>query len=153
MPETNRIADQLHRAFEGSAWHGPSLYEALAGVDAATAAARPIRDAHTIWELTLHVATWEDVVRRRMDGKAVMPTDEENFPKVSDTSESAWENTKQLLRNRHEELLSAVLRMSEARLTEQVPGKDYDYYHLLHGEAQHAIYHAGQIVLLKKART
>jgi hypothetical protein len=31
-----------------------------------------------------------------------------------------------------------------------VPGKDYTYAVMLHGAAQHVLYHAGQIALLKK---
>ena len=30
--------------------------------------ARPLSDAHNIWEIVLHIATWEDVVRRRLQG-------------------------------------------------------------------------------------
>ena len=33
----------------------------------------------------------------------------------------------------------------------RVPGKRYDFYHMLHGIAQHELYHAGQIAILKKA--
>ncbi len=150
MSETSRIADQLRRAFAGGAWHGPSVYEVLEDVDASTAAARPIRDAHTIWELTLHLATWEDVVRRRIGGAEVEPSDNENFPQASDAGEKAWGKTKKRLKDKHEDLLQALSQMPETRLTEQVPGKDHDFYHMLHGEVQHAIYHAGQIALLKK---
>jgi uncharacterized damage-inducible protein DinB len=150
MSETARIAEQLRRAFDTDAWHGPSVFEILDGVDAKTAAARPIPAAHSIWELVLHVAAWEDAVRRRMGGKPVTLNDEENFPKVSDTSEAAWENTKQTLRSKHEDLLQAISAMPEARLTEQVPGKDYDFYHMFHGEVQHALYHAGQMAILRK---
>ena len=35
MTEIERILDQLKRAYEGDAWHGPSVREALAGVTAA----------------------------------------------------------------------------------------------------------------------
>ncbi len=71
MTESVRLADQLRRAFEGNAWHGDSLLELLAGVDAKTAAAKPIKDAHSIWELVLHIAAWDDAVRRRTAGEAV----------------------------------------------------------------------------------
>ncbi len=54
-----RIADQLRRAFDGSAWHGPALLELLKDVDAATAAARPLPNVHSIWELVLHIAVWD----------------------------------------------------------------------------------------------
>jgi len=33
------------------------------------------------------------------------------------------------------------------------PGKRYDFYRMLHGIAQHELYHAGQIAILKKAQT
>jgi hypothetical protein len=48
MSESDHIADQLRRAFYGDAWHGDSLFEILAGVTAAQAAARPVKDAHSI---------------------------------------------------------------------------------------------------------
>lgn len=56
MREMQRIADQLRRAIDGGAWHGPSLSEALDGVKATQAAVRQIPSADSIWELTLHVA-------------------------------------------------------------------------------------------------
>ena len=44
--EINRLEEQLSRAFEGEAWHGPSVLESLAGVSAAQAASHPIAGAH-----------------------------------------------------------------------------------------------------------
>ena len=41
--------------------------------------------------------------------------------------------------------------MTEKRLSERVPGKDYDFRYMLAGAVQHAAYHGGQIALLKKA--
>jgi uncharacterized damage-inducible protein DinB len=152
MSETARIADQLNRAFAGDAWHGPALLEILASVDVATAAARPITQAHSIWELTLHVAAWDTAVLHRIGGKAASPTDEENFPKIKDASESAWRGAVATFQRRHQELLQAISDMPDSRLTERVPGEDYDFYFMLHGAVQHALYHAGQIVLLKRAQ-
>jgi uncharacterized damage-inducible protein DinB len=151
MSETIRIAEQLRYAFTGEAWHGPAVYEILADVNAATAASHPIPNAHSIWELTLHVAAWERVALRRMAGHAATLTDEENFPNVTETSEAAWAKAIQVLKNSHAELLTAVSSMPDARLNERVPGKDYDFYYMLHGVVQHALYHAGQMALLKKA--
>ena len=80
MTETVRLADQIRRAFEGNAWHGDSVLELLAGVDAKTAAAKPIKNAHSIWELLLHIAAWDDAVRRRTGGQAVELTDDAELP-------------------------------------------------------------------------
>jgi uncharacterized damage-inducible protein DinB len=153
MSETARIADQLRRAFSGDAWHGDSLLEILDGVNAAQAAARPIPHAHTIWELVLHIAAWDGAVRRRLGGEAVALPDEQNFPPVRDTSESAWRKTMEHLRRVHDELVQTVSEFPDTRLAAQVPGKEgahYNFYYMLHGVVQHELYHAGQIALLKK---
>ena len=153
MSETARIADQLRRAFSGDAWHGDSVLEILNGVTAAQAAARPIPHAHTIWELVLHIAAWDGAVRRRLAGEALELSDEQNFPPVKDTSESAWRKTLEHVRQVHDELVQAVSESPDTRLTEQVPGKQgahYNYYYMLHGVVQHELYHAGQVALLKK---
>ena len=150
IEEKSRIADQLKRAFDGDAWHGPAVLEVLEGVSARAAASKPISGAHSIWELVLHIAAWDGAIRRRMDGQALQLTDEQDFPPVNDTSEAAWNIALQNLTNRHADLVKEVLAMPDHRLTSQVPGKDYDFYHMLHGAAQHELYHAGQIALLKK---
>jgi len=155
MSETARLADQIHRAFEGEAWHGDSLLELLKGVNAATAAAKPIKNAHSIWELILHIAAWDDVVRLRTGGKAIMPTDEQNFPPVKDTSEAAWNKALEETKRTHNELVKAVAAFPDSRLQEQVPGKTqsyYNFFYMFSGIVQHELYHAGQIALLKKGK-
>jgi uncharacterized damage-inducible protein DinB len=153
MSETARLADQIRRAFEGEAWHGDSLLEILAGVNAKTAAARPIPNAHTIWELLLHIQVWDDASIRRAGGTAVQPTGEKDFPPVRDTREAAWQQTLASVKKTHEELVRTVAAFPDSRLQERVPGKSQDYYnfyYLFSGIVQHELYHAGQIALLKK---
>ena len=55
-----------------------------------SAAAHPIKNAHSIWELVLHIAAWDDVVRHHAFGKRAKLTAKQNFPPVEDTSEAAW---------------------------------------------------------------
>ena len=155
MSETARIADQLRRAFDGDAWHGDALLEILNGVTAPQAAARPIRDAHSIWELLLHITAWDDAVRRRLAGESVELPDEENFPPVLDSSEAAWQKAIAQAKRVHRELIDAVSAFPDERLAKKVPGKNsepdwYNFYYMLHGVVQHQLYHAGQIAMLKK---
>jgi len=154
MSQASFLADQIRRAFDGEAWHGDSALEILADVDAKTAAARPIPGAHSIWELVLHIAAWDDAVTRRTHGTAFMPTDEQNFPAVNDTSESAWQVAVERLKQTHSQLVNTVANFPDARLREQVPGKEpayYTFHYMFAGVVQHETYHAGQIALLKKA--
>jgi uncharacterized damage-inducible protein DinB len=153
--ETARIADQLRRAFDGEAWHGDSVVEILEDVTAKQAAARPIPNAHTIWELVLHIAAWDGAVLRRLSGVAVTLTEAENFPPVRDASESAWRSALTEMKHVHEKLVAAVATLPDSRLDDIVPGKEqegahYTFYYMLHGVVQHELYHAGQIALLKK---
>ncbi len=155
MTESSRLADQIRRAFEGEAWHGDSLLELLSDVDAKTASAHPVKDAHSIWELVLHIAAWDGAAVRHSQGKAVELTDEENFPSVKDTSEAAWKRAVADAKKTHDELVKAVAVFPDSRLSDQVPGKKekhYNYFYLFSGIVQHELYHAGQIALLKKFR-
>ncbi len=152
--QMSRLADQVRRAYEGEAWHGDSLLELLHGVTAEQAAARPMPDAHTIWELVLHIAAWDDAVTRRIAGQAVQLQGEDNFPPVRDTSEAAWRAAVEYATRTHKRLEEAVAAFPESRLGDEVPGKPepyYDFYYMFAGIVQHELYHAGQIALLKKA--
>lgn len=152
MTETHRINSQLKRAQEGEAWHGPSLRELLDGVTAEQAAAKPIPNAHSIWELVNHIIAWEQIVRRRLEGEVVSEVpDEMNFPPVNDPSETAWQATLQSLAASNRSLRESIKRIDDAKLEKTVPGEKYNNYFMLHGAIQHDLYHAGQIALLKKA--
>ena len=147
------IVDQLKRSFDGEAWHGPALMETLEGIDAKTAAARPIPTAHSIWELVLHLAAWERVVTRRIRGEKLTLSDEENFGHITSVNENAWREAVNTLRQNHHELINTVSSLPESKLSEPVPGKDYTLLFMLWGAVQHAAYHGGQIGLLKRSRS
>ncbi len=153
MSEVERIVDQLRRAYEGEAWHGPPLKEILAGITAEQAARRVVPNAHTVWELALHIAAWESIVRRRLAGEAVEATLEQDWPPVRDTSEAAWKKALADLEHGHLQLRQSIAALNDDQLKNKAPGKDYSLYGMLHGVIQHDLYHAGQIALLKKALT
>jgi uncharacterized damage-inducible protein DinB len=155
MKELERISDQYQRAFNGPAWHGPSVLALLEGVTAAQAAAHPVPGAHSIWELTLHIAAWESACLRRLNGDPAQLSGEEDWPSVDDTSEQSWNMTKQRLIHIHQQLLEAISSTDESRLDLPIIGeRDPEFssvYVTLHGGIQHDLYHAGQIAILKKA--
>ena len=153
MTEIDRILDQLQRAYEGPAWHGPSIKELLNGVTAAQAHQRPIANGHSIWELVHHIAVWEDVGRRRLAGDpAEVPlSSTEDWPPAEDLSEAAWEKSKAALERSHQALVEAISSVPESRLDEPILKDKSTVYVTLHGVIQHDLYHAGQIAILKKA--
>lgn len=155
MSEVERIRNQFERAFDGEAWHGPSVLSLLEGVTAAQAAAHPIPGAHSIWELTLHIAAWENACRRRLEGDPAQLSDDENWRPITDTSEAAWQAAKQELIDTHRKLLNVLATLDDSRLDQPIidsgPASHSTVYVTLHGGVQHDLYHAGQIAIVKKA--
>ena len=145
--EIERIVDQLDRAFEGKAWHGPPVMKILRGITANQAAARLFPDTHTIREIVAHMTAWKRVVTRRISGEVVRVTPAQDWP----SPRGPWADAVAELRRAHRGLVKAVRKLPAARLRDRVPGKGHDFYVSLHGMVQHDLYHAGQIALLKKA--
>jgi DinB superfamily len=149
------LADQLHRAFHGEAWHGPSLREVLAQVTAEQAASHPAIQAHSIWEIVLHIHTWTHAATESTRGALMPPSvndlpPEKDWPPVQEKTVTGWKHAIQQMFQAAEELRQAVKTFGDARLQETVPGRNYNFYFLFHGVVQHSLYHAGQIALLKK---
>jgi hypothetical protein len=150
MSDIARIVDELERIYGGDAWHGPSLRETLKGVTAAQAAARPIADAHSIWEILRHIAGWNDVVSRRLEGYPTEEPVEGDFPQIAGTGEAAWAEALAKLEESHRRLVGKISSLGQERLQETAAGEDYSVSFMLHGMIRHIVYHSGQIALLKK---
>lgn len=152
--ECNRIASALASAIKGDAWYGDSLHKILDNVTAKQAEAHPISNAHSIWELVLHVEAWVKFCLGAVQGTLIpvwstMPK-EQDWPPVSDTGELAWKQAVSSFLSSHLRLGEALKTLSDDRLETTVPGRPYNFYHLFQGMIQHAVYHGGQIALLKK---
>jgi uncharacterized damage-inducible protein DinB len=150
MSEIERIDDQLRRAFESEAWHGPSVREVLEGVTAEKAAARPLPSAHSIWEIVVHVTATQGLVIGRLGGDDTPLTPEQDWPEVSDTGEESWRAAREALEDSYRELRRALRERDDSELDHPVLPGHSSLYENLHGIIQHDLYHAGQIALLKK---
>ncbi len=152
ITEPNRLDEQLRRALEGEAWHGPSVLELLDGVSAAQAAGHPIAGAHSIWELVLHLVSDYELVLRRLAGDGHPMTAAEDWPACPALTEENWRATVEELTRLNTRLRQAVRDFPAERLdvplVSEVP---YTAYTQFIGVTQHNLYHAGQIALLKRA--
>ena len=144
------LADQISRAFRGESWHGPSVLEVLAGVSAEDAAAHPVAGAHSIWEIVLHLTSGYILVLRRVRGERARLSPEEEWPPVAEFSSESWRVSQHILDQLNQQLQSAVRAFPSERLSQEL-GSEYAAYTQFCGAPQHDLYHAGQIVILKKA--
>lgn len=152
MRQARSLADPLERSFRGGAWHGPAVAETLEGVDAATAAARPLAGAHSIWEIVHHLTTWNEVPLRRLDGERMEDvSDSRDWPPVADTSPAAWKAALAKLEAAHTALHARVRDLSDSQLEGPVAGSDPTVRGMLLGVLQHNAYHTGQMAFLRKA--
>jgi hypothetical protein len=158
MNESGRIADQLGRAFAGDPWYGPSIEEVLHDLTPRQAAHRPIPQAHTIWEIALHVASWNREVLRRLRTGVARDPEDGDWPAQPKPTEENWRWTRAALSASFQELFEAAAEFPAGRLDEVLGeardrplGSGVSYYVLLHGLVQHVVAHTAQMSLLKKA--
>ena len=118
MNESERLADQMEKALNGGAWHGPSWRETLEGVTREAALKRPIPGAHTIAEIVGHSTTWHEVVRLRLSGESPQVSDAEDWPETRFRDEAAWNAAVSRLLATGEALRDAVAAFPAARLHE-----------------------------------
>jgi uncharacterized damage-inducible protein DinB len=150
--EVGRMIRLSRHAYDGQPWYGTSLCKLLADVTAQRAAANPIPGAHSIWQEVLHAITWRNVTVGLLSGVEEPPVSEDqNWPKPTDTSPAAWQKTLEELAGTQTRLEVALGALTDERLSEKAPGKDFKLWVLIHGIIQHDVYHAGQIALLKNA--
>ena len=152
MTTIERLVDQLRRSAEGDAWHGPSVREALDGIPVEDACAHPIPGAHSIRELVLHMAAGIQLVLRRLDGDGRQLSPEEDWPAPSGPTEGAWQAEVASFLALNRRVREAVATFPATHLDDPlVPDPPYSAFTQFIGLTQHDLYHAGQIMLLRRA--
>jgi hypothetical protein len=154
MRECSRIADALASAISGDAWYGDPFTTILGNVTAGEAMAHPIANAHSIWELVLHVEAWVQFSLGAVRGVPIPAwrtmAKEQDWPAIASTGNDDWKKAVEGFLSAHSKLVDAIKTLNDERLDEIVPGRAYNFYHLFHGMIQHAVYHGGQIAMLRK---
>lgn len=151
MSEVERIIEQHRRMVHGDAWHGPSLLQSLAGVDAAGATKRTDVCVHSIWQIALHTLHWQRVACRKVGGDLAPPADHQNWRTVEDASDEAWRAALRDVEKCSDEFRESIASLDDAALERPIDGEPNSPYVLLHGVIEHTAYHIGQICLIKQA--
>ena len=156
-PTRGELLRLLKEAYAGPAWHGPSLKTAIRGLAAPAAARRAAPGRNTPWELVVHCAYSRHVMVGRLTGERgerfPHPVPRHWWPAPGGTSAAAWAADRRLLDETHERLLAVVASLPAARLAARRPGKKMTLGAEVAGVALHDVYHAGQIVLMRKLGT
>ncbi len=158
MPtRTAMLIDQLHRAFDGDPWHGPSVVGVLAGVTFTAAMATPPGGVHSIAAIVAHLTAWVAEVTRRVAGQPAADPLEGDWPIPRATTAAGWAAMHLELAEALARLTEEIAAMPETRWTETV-GDSRDaalatgmtFEQTVLGLVQHLAYHGGQIAILRK---
>jgi|ERR1700685_2166158 len=152
MNDVDRIVEHYDGVLSGDAWHGDPVWKLLENIPAATAAARPVSGAHSIWEIVAHMTFWEGVVLQRLQGNRAGLVEELNFPATPAPTEENWRRTLDDFRNSNRSFRKALAKLDPAKLNDLTAAGKRTYYGEAHGILEHHVYHLGQIALLKKSQ-
>lgn len=149
--EINRIADELHFAYAGPAWHGDHITKVLDDISV-DQLSNALENSHNIAVIIEHMIAWRVFGIKNLQGEAydIEEDGPVNFPEIKQIDAAYWVDLKARLAANQEEFLNLIRSYTDQKLEEKVIGRQYNYYILLHGIIQHDLYHLGQIVLLKK---
>jgi len=151
MNDVDRIVDQMERTHIGNPWTDAPFSRLLEDVTHDIAAAKPIPDAHSIWEIVLHLMTAQQLIVDLVHGESRPYEPGDEWPPVDDDSAAAWAETVDLFFAGEAEVREVVTEgVSFERLDVPFREGGTSVYNNLHGYIQHAVYHGGQISLLKR---
>jgi len=139
----------LQEGYGPGAWHGADLKAALTDVTPALAFWRPAPGRHNIAEIALHHAYCIRAVRSQISGVAPEPFVREGDDWFELENEQAmWWAEVQSTVESEQSRLAALVAQIEGGVSS--PVADADRFNLELGITCHAIYHAGQIQLIKR---
>ena len=150
MRITDAIANHIKECFEGENWTDVNITGTIKDITWQQAQRQTAASQNTIASLLHHLYYWNGIMLQRI--KAINPSvpDANGFNVNELKNENDWNNLKDKTHQSFIQLADAVKSFSEERLFETSSTGKSSYYKNFQGIVEHAHYHLGQIVMLKK---
>jgi uncharacterized damage-inducible protein DinB len=146
----NLIAENILEVYEGNNWTGVSITDAIKDVNWQQAQHKTIASQNTIASLLHHLYYWNGVMMQRINGINPSIPETNGFDVGELKSESDWNDLKEKTHQSFIKLADAIKNFPEEKLYETSPTGKSTYYKNLQGMVEHAHYHLGQMVIIKK---
>lgn len=147
--QVTRIEKLYTDLHHGDSWIGTNFKDALHGITATIAAAKPFENCNSIWQLVSHVIYWRTKVTNRIHGNN-NPPPFIDFRLPEEMDEDNWKRTIHDFESAYHQLRNAIHTFKDEHLDKPSPKEGQTYYQLMIGCLEHDAYHLGQIILLKK---
>jgi DinB superfamily len=147
------LARLIEEGYGPGAWHGPDLKAALADVSAEIAFWRPAPERHSIAEIVLHHTYYTRSVRGQLSNSPLEPfvlEGDDWFPLPAKKGLS-WPDIRTVLEKEQRQRAAVIGDIAEGRAQSSL--MDTERFDIVLGITCHAVYHAGQIQLIKKLRS
>lgn len=140
----------IREGYGPGAWHGPDLKAALNDVTPELAFWRPAPGRHNIAEIALHHAYFVRSVRAQLAGVEPEPfvVEGEEWFELSASGRLTWAEVLDVVDAQQLALAAVVAELALGRARSVPP--DVDPLGLVLGITCHAVYHAGQVQLIKR---
>jgi hypothetical protein len=140
----------LDEGYGPGAWHGPDIKAALEDVAPALAFWRPAAGRHNIAEIAIHHAYTVHVVRTRLGpvNEAFALEGDDWFP-LEDGKPLSWDAIRGIVESEQQKLRELVSKGDAG----QGGLQGEDRFAQVLGITCHAVYHAGQVQLIKRLNT
>ena len=150
IPEARLLTRVLEEGYGPGAWHGPDLKAALAEISPEVAFWRPSPERHNVAEVALHHAYCARAVRGQLSGTTPEPfvLEGEDWFELSGPERLGWPQVQAAVEKEQSKLATVVADIAAGRAQSGV--SEAERFNLVLGITCHAVYHAGQIQLLKR---
>jgi hypothetical protein len=146
------LARIIEEGYGAGAWHGPDLKAALGDVAPDLAFWRPAAGRHNIAEIALHHAYYVRSVRAQLSGVAAEPfiLEGEDWFELSDGGRLTWPRIRDEVDAQQRRLAAVVADFAAGGAPRY--SAEVEPFGLVLGITCHAVYHAGQVQLIKRLR-
>jgi uncharacterized damage-inducible protein DinB len=150
MSLSKQIAKHFREVYFGGNWSWSNLKDHLSNVNWQQAT-RKVHSFNTIAALVYHINYFTAAVLKVLEGGPLEAHDKYSFARPAINSEADWQHLIQTTFSNAEKFALLVEELPESKLWEILAEEKYGtYYRNLHGIIEHAHYHLGQIVIIKK---
>lgn len=150
MSTTRLLAKHVRDVHFGGNWTSVNLKDTLADVNWQQAITK-VHSLNTIAMLVYHINYYIDAVLKVLQGSPLDAKDKFSFDVPPISSEQDWQKLLDKTWTDAQNFAMAIEQLPEETLWQDfTDGKYGSYYRNLQGIVEHAHYHLGQIVIIKK---
>jgi uncharacterized damage-inducible protein DinB len=149
---------ELNRSMYELPWYGYSIQKILEDVKPENVFIKPDLSNHSIYEIGLHILSWNEEVNKRLQGSSPCEPERGDWPESDSNNYADWNELKAKIFSAFDFTIKLIRELPIEKFEEKI-GNEYsaqlatgfNYRETILGLMQHNIYHAGQISFLNVA--